>query len=256
MSGNSLPRDWIKKHKFGFLAQMSRRQESLLLVKGGYWKLKSLGSWYTDIDVVTEADRLGYLAKLLVKPEGCLDGRNISTKGEEFARDLVRNSPPTQVQSQRREATDTAKRSEPTEAIRRPVLTPEALEVLRTVEEQILADPNCFTLRACCESVPEFKSRAYPDKYPSCGTIACLAGLACLCIAKKKGDDGSNLINRSHSELAAVAATELGLSPGEVNRLFAHWSFDFLQQYRHSASPEERARTAVARIGRFIETGE
>jgi len=72
MIENSLPSRWIESNKFGFLAQMLRRQERLLLIKEGYWTLSSLPSWFTDIDVVTEGDRQGYLTTLFPLPESCL----------------------------------------------------------------------------------------------------------------------------------------------------------------------------------------
>ena len=61
MGRSSLPLSWIMKHKFGFLAHMWRQQEQLLLVKGGYWTLRSLPGWYANIEVVAEADKLGYV---------------------------------------------------------------------------------------------------------------------------------------------------------------------------------------------------
>jgi hypothetical protein len=255
------PVGFMRAYKFGFMAGMLQRKEPLLLFKGGYWRLRSVRSWHTDISVVAEADGEGYLAKLVSPPEDCLDGRVLTTKGAAFASDLLRRIPATP----RRKATTTSVVSYGTASasarsgetpVRPPVLLARALEILQEVEAQILSDPNCFSLRACCESVPEFKTRAYPDKYPKSGMIACLAGLTCLCVARKKIDDVSTLKNKSHFELAAIGASALGLSVHEANRLFAHWSFEFLQQYRHSTSAQERAQVAVERIRRFVETGE
>lgn len=262
MRRSSLPLRWIMKDKFGFLAQMWRQQEPLLLLKGGYWTLRSLPGWYTDVDVVEEADKQGYLGRPLTCPAGCLDGRSLTSGGEAFASDLVRKMPATTKARPRSKNVGPVSQasapnaSEPGEPIRPPVLTSKALELLRRVEAQIFADPNCFTLRACCEVIPTFKTKAYPDRYPKSGVIACLAGVACLCIARERGTDTARFINRSHSELADIAASELGLSPTQGHRLFAHWSFDFLTRYRHSTSALERALAVIRRIELFIETGE
>jgi hypothetical protein len=75
-------------------------------------------------------------------------------------------------------------------------------------------------------------------------------------IAKENGTGTAQFLNRSHSELADVAAKELGLTALQSDRLFAHWCFDFLTLYRRSASAHERALIVIGRIERFIETGE
>jgi hypothetical protein len=262
MRRSSLPLSWIMKHRFGFLAQMWRQQEPLLLLKGGYWTLRSLPGWYTDVEVVAEADKQGYLTKMLTLTASCLDGRSLTCRGETFASDLVLKIPPaTKARSRSKNAPLVSKSSAPKtseliEPSRPPVLTSKALELLRRVETHIFADPNCFTLRACCESIPAFKARAFPERYPKSGIISCLAGTTCLCIARENGTDPARFINRLHSELAAIAASELGLAKTEGHRLFAHWSFDFLTLYRHSNSAHERACVVIKRIERFIETGE
>jgi hypothetical protein len=262
MKRSSLPLSWIMKHKFGFLAQMWRQRELLLLVNGGYWTLRSLPGWYTDVEVVAQADKEGYLTRLVTLPVRCLDGRGLTPRGETFAGDLVLKMPPaTKARSRTKNVPlvgkpNAPKQSEPIEPIRPPVFTSKALELLRRVEAHIFADPNCFTLRACCESIPAFKARAFPERYPKSGIISCLAGATCLCIARENGTDPARFINRSHSELAAIAASELGLAKTEGHRLLAHWSFDFLTLYRHSNSAHERACVVIKRIERFIETGE
>jgi hypothetical protein len=262
MRQSSIPLSWVKKHKFGFLAQMSQQHESLLLVKGGYWTLSSLAGWYTDVDVVAEAEKQGYLARLRTSPVDSLDGRCVTSRGEAFASDLLHKMPPaTRARPSSKKAAAVSQASappasEPVESIGPPVLTSKALELLRRVEAQILADPNCFTLRACCESIPESKTKASPEKYPQSGVIGCLAGVTCLCIAKEQGADTTRLFKRPHSELTAIAANELGLSGTQGCRLFGHLSFDFLKLYRNSKSAYERALMIHERIERFIETGE
>jgi len=77
-----------------------------------------------------------------------------------------------------------------------------------------------------------------------------------LSIAKEKGADTAGFINMSHSELAAFAGSELGLTAAQGRRLFAHWTFDFLTLYRHSTSAYERALIVSRRIEWFIATGE
>lgn len=223
---------------------MWQQKEPLLLFRRGYWRLPSIRSWHTDIGVVTEAVE-GYLAKLATVPEGCLEGRALTEKGATFATELLR-----QLSAKTIPATPKVEG-----VVRPPVLSDQALEILGRVEARILSDPHCFSLRACCESVPEFKARAYPDKYPKTGILACLARLTCLCAAEKS-DEQEKLINKSHSELAAIGAAALGLRLDEANRLFKHWSFGFLQQYRSSVSAQERAKTALDRIRRFVSTGE
>ena len=266
MKVKSLPRYWIERHRFGFLAQMSRRNAPLLLLKGGFWTIPSLSGWSTDIDVVTEADKQGYLTKLIDLPDSCLAGRLLTTKGHEFANELVHKYPPSLNPRSRPTSSRDAAPSSITgtvnlpspqdQPIRPPVLTVGNLEILRRIEQQILADPNCFTLRACCESIPEFKTRACPEKYPKSGFIACLAGLACFCIAKGKGNNSAVFFNKSHKELARTAAIDLGLTSSEADRLFSHWSFDVLREYRQAVSQNERARIAVSRIEKFIHTGQ
>jgi len=165
MSQSSLPLSWLKKHRFGFLAQMWQQKEQLVLVKGGYWTLRSLSGWYTDVDVVSEAQGQGYVARLLTCPEGCLDARILTSRGEVYASDLVRKIPPTTRARPRRKNVVAISHSSPPDAgesiepIRAPDLSPKALKLLRQVEAEVLADPNCFTLRACCESIPEFKKK-------------------------------------------------------------------------------------------------
>jgi len=258
---SSIPLSWIVKHKFGFLAQMWRQQEPLLLLKGGYWTLRSLPGWHTDVEVVAEADKQGYFARLLALPAGCLDARSLTSGGKTFAGDLALRIPTIKARPRSKNAPPAAKASAPKasgpgESLGPPVLTSKALELLKRVEAHIFADPNCFTLRACCESIPAFKTRAYPDRYPKSGIISCLAGVVCLCLAKENGTDTARFINKSHPELAGVAASELGLNAAQGRRLFAHWSFDFLMPYRRSASAQERACAVIKRIERFIETGE
>src|ERR1700690_516567 len=93
MRRSSQPLSWIMKYKFGFLAQMWRQQEPLLLLNGGYWTLRSLPGWYTNVEIVAEAEEQGYVARLLTRPAGCLDGRSLTSKGEAFAGDIVRKMP-------------------------------------------------------------------------------------------------------------------------------------------------------------------
>jgi hypothetical protein len=67
---------------------MLLKHEPLLLIKGGYWTLASLPGWYTDINVVVDAETNGLLKRLPLVPKGTLDGRNITITGMLFAKRL------------------------------------------------------------------------------------------------------------------------------------------------------------------------
>jgi len=181
--------DWVKKHKLGVLVRMWEQEEPLVLVRGGYWRLPSLENWQTDVDFVSEADKKGYLEKLRPVPDYCLDGRVLTLKGADFAKTLVRDAPPQVSTNQRRSPSSASRPSQAEtfrsvslasvvqEPVRPPALTPKAIELLNRLQNLLIEEPNCFTLRACCEPIPEFKTVAYPDKYPHSGVIGCLAGL-------------------------------------------------------------------------------
>ena len=78
---------FLKKHKFAFMVNMEETGQPLLLTRGGFWTLpefispENKFSWYTDVDVVIEGERSGYLVKLLPTPDGYLDGRFLTDKG-------------------------------------------------------------------------------------------------------------------------------------------------------------------------------
>jgi hypothetical protein len=81
-----IPIRLFKSHPLGFLARMHEKRELLILMRGGFWRLTSLPGWHTDVDVVMEADRRGYLRKL--SSPGSLDARALTDVGIRFAEQL------------------------------------------------------------------------------------------------------------------------------------------------------------------------
>jgi hypothetical protein len=77
----------VRKAKFGFLEYMESRSVPLVLVRGGYWTFSMFDGrkppeWYTDIDIVSQAERLKLITTCEVHPTALT--RTLTAKGREY----------------------------------------------------------------------------------------------------------------------------------------------------------------------------
>lgn len=144
-------------------------------------------------------------------------------------------------------------------------LKPEAIKILRRVKRHILARPTRLCMsKWLIKKIDSGREDYYSgdwdgakfQKYPPCGTAACLAGW-------------TTMIALPEREIAAVnvediAARELGLDYTQKHKLFYvapicttafGWPEPFRSDYLKAKSQTARARIAAARIDHFIATG-
>lgn len=128
------------------------------------------------------------------------------------------------------------------------------VRLLRCIKRHILEEPRrlvMFTLGK--QGVPgeKFHGDNGPQAFPKCGTVACIAGWACL------------LSGQSIYAGAKVAGELLGLpyrddDSGPADALFFtfDWPHQFRDAYDDARTPTKRAKIAADRIEHLIATGE
>jgi hypothetical protein len=127
-------------------------------------------------------------------------------------------------------------------------LKSKAVKLLRKVEEHILGEPKRLEMEVWCDKWNGTK--AEQKYYPSCGTVACIAGWVAILGGKKIRDD-------LYFD-PSVAEKLLGLNSIESHSLFylSYWPMKYLNRYEAAETPRAKAKATVARIEHFIKKGE
>lgn len=145
----------------------------------------------------------------------------------------------------------------------KPQFTDEQLATLREAVDYIVAEPEAYDQNTWAQSgapgdYHEFKYTNLPstlDKYPSCGTVGCLAGWITMIADPKL----RNTASRIGSQARTIAMQKLGLNKDQANRLFgasSTWPEPFNFEYREATTHKEKACVLYRRVEHFIETGE
>ena len=112
--------------------------------------------------------------------------------------------------------------------------------ILRTVAKAILEEPKRYYQEdylIAKDSYPEWRSKR---RFPSCGTIACVAGWTCL-VTKEKG------LQPHH--VHTIAQRLLRLTDNEAYVLFGG---EALWNSPHSVGTKAYAKAGIAHIRRFV----
>jgi len=152
------------------------------------------------------------------------------------------------------------------------MLTEKAIELLRRVEQHILAEPKRLNMDVTGTVRRPTMSVDIQLKFPTCHTVGCIAGWSSLLSVKEGIPD--NLYDRVMLMTWSAGRKALGLYKEEAERLFAEprlallpedelhdhyngnlWPLDLARAYVAATSAEERARITVERIELFIESG-
>lgn len=127
--------------------------------------------------------------------------------------------------------------------------------LLRKVAKHIAAEPKRFIMgdlvQTSLERTFSFDGAATfnsEQKFPSCGTAACIAGWTCI-LSKKR----TSL--RVAADLLGIKGSFFECS-SETARLFdaGEWPEPFGRNYQGAKTPRARVKIAVARIEHFIKT--
>lgn len=123
------------------------------------------------------------------------------------------------------------------------------VRLLRRIKRHILSKPGRFFMRYYKEeqapnTIIEGDYGSFNQRVPECGTVACIAGWACI------------LSNKSGSRLNGSAL--LGTTERQTQMLFYDdsWPEPFAARYYKAKRPSARAKIAAARIEHLITTGE
>lgn len=128
---------------------------------------------------------------------------------------------------------------------------------LRKLQKWILAEPRRFHMAYWAVGI---NHRLAQRQKPPCGTVACLAGNACLMEGWKFKPDseGKNdlYLDKPNADIPDEASRILGLNTAEQMVLFHvdNWPATFYQEYNNAASPAEAAEITAKRIDHFIKT--
>jgi hypothetical protein len=150
-----------------------------------------------------------------------------------------------------------------------PMLSPRAVEILRTVQKRITEEPRRLYMEDWGLKVsPEF------DNNPPCGTVACIAGHVMLLtpegrqylkdmhdldVTEKGVMLGEETVRRGFgSEAGDFAKNLLGLTSEQVATLFFadRWPQPFHEMWLEAHGHEAEVKVANARIEYLIQTGQ
>lgn len=127
------------------------------------------------------------------------------------------------------------------------------IKLLQKIKKAILKEPRRLEMESWASKVErgEFSN---PKHYPPCGTAACIAGHA-VWLENPKAFKAA-IIGKKEKEIDQRAQRLLQITQGQSARLFyvTWWPYDLSDQYREANTPLKRARIAVKRIDRFIES--
>lgn len=124
---------------------------------------------------------------------------------------------------------------------------------LRKLQKWILAEPKRFDMATWVSTALE------KERKPSCGTVGCLAGMACHM-------EGYDIHSMSFTQIPRQACEILGLDMDQEVRLFyldslqilrfggKNWPSKFDIAYFQAKTLKGRARVAVRRINHLIKT--
>lgn len=100
------------------------------------------------------------------------------------------------------------------------------------------------------------------NRRPACGTVACIAGWACLLnqpeligVSRKNKQKVRTFVQLMFNA-SGIAQALLGLTPDEGGRLFhvTNWPEEFKYQYWNAEQSASEAKITAARIEHFIKT--
>lgn len=135
---------------------------------------------------------------------------------------------------------------------------------LKKLKKWILDEPRRYNQATWIDTHPS--SRYLRDQQPPCGTVACMAGNACLMEGYKQANpqssdfdmvspDGDN----TEVEVEVAARMILDLSESQADKLFdpeaSGWDKDARALYFESDLPNSRARAAAMAIDALIKKG-
>jgi hypothetical protein len=129
------------------------------------------------------------------------------------------------------------------------MLTPEAIKILRKVQEEILKEPYKFRMEAYFSK----------DRKSPCGTAACIAGWI-IAVGNqhpnlmKARESGWNYADEATSILKGND-TSAGHNPVALF-FMGEWPYEFEKDYGMARTRKGKAVVAANRIDHFIETGE
>lgn len=129
--------------------------------------------------------------------------------------------------------------------------------MLRKLEKWIMAEPRRFDMRNWSGN-----QRIINKNKPPCGTVGCLAGMACHMQGYELEPGSGDVTAGDH--ISDLARAVLGLDSEESDKLFFlprmhrgvefHWPASFATAYEKAKTPAAKVKVAVARIEHFIKT--
>lgn len=132
------------------------------------------------------------------------------------------------------------------------------VRLLRKIQRHILEEPKRFLMRAFVETGKP--GTAYMndewefEKFPACGTAACIGGWACILNGKLSARNGDFEIPAAR--LLGVTRSRNFMVKSQADRLFhvPYWPEQFKHEFRRAHGATAHARIAAARIDHFIAT--
>ena len=141
------------------------------------------------------------------------------------------------------------------------------VKLLRKIQEHILEEPRRLNMENW--GAKDFSVSRADD--PPCGTVGCIAGLACWLEGKRPTlvRDFNFRLGRYESHLdyayaERTGAKLLGLTKADAARLFfvedvwfdetPHWPARFRNRYKGAKTPRGKAKVTSDRIDHFIKT--
>lgn len=130
------------------------------------------------------------------------------------------------------------------------------VRMLRKLEKWIMAEPRRFDMRNWSGN-----QRIINKNKPPCGTVGCLAGMACHMQGMNLTPGMSEVSKDEY--IPGVATKILDLTAGQAERLFyiagmhysdIAWPASFAAAYKKAKTPTAKVKVAVARIEHFIKT--
>lgn len=155
------------------------------------------------------------------------------------------------------------------------ILSRKAINLLRKVEQVVADDPRKLDMSdwgtVYDKTSPDYKKSNDTATFNSCGTVARIAGWACILSdpklektlrqrAKTFSDHTSHHVGRADLSMdinpSKRAARLLGISSDAQHRLFHvyYWPTRFRDMYYNAITPAQRKTALIKRVEFFIET--
>lgn len=129
------------------------------------------------------------------------------------------------------------------------------VDLLEEVKHHILEEPKRLNMRWFGVRV-EFNDVVALDRFPACGTVACIAGWAIILSKPGLAKDGASFVEamRSAEESGAVL---LGITLGKAQRLFYTVEWPWAERWAYEEAErsndfEGMAKATAQRIDSFI----